>query len=274
MAAPSSARASGRRRGGFSFILRELEQPAKTMGQWAAANAAELALLKEKSPETDSPTIYELLQRHLDRCNELKLTAETATALLSVVEMTSYDQEPEQLISGLGWAVRWIIKHQRWDVLEPLEDKYEAEFRKSRRLLYYLAAAAKRAGRDDRATGLAERAFSLKADDEDDRVTTAKAVAELGFVEWAEREYRRTIDAAPVISQTSMEARSDLAMWMHDRQDFKAAADLLSEFCDALDADRAAKQQLMEEVDRTNGSGSETLREIAARREYLSGMRR
>jgi tetratricopeptide (TPR) repeat protein len=250
------------------LYLAELDAPDKMVGAWVEANAAEVALLDEESAETDLDAASELLNRHLERCNELKLGQETVDALLAVIDLASAKGRSGQLERVLAGAVRWVIKYERWDVLEPLENRFEEEFRTSRRLLYYLAAAANHAGRAQRAVELAEHAFTMNADDDDQRVTIAKAVAELGFLDWAEREYRRAIDRMPLISQSSMEARTDLAMWLHDREEFQSAADLLGEFCDALDADKVARQKLIDDLDMSTSSGNELLRELGARREF------
>jgi Flp pilus assembly protein TadD len=217
----------------------------------------------------------------LDRCHSLKLGAETAAALLAFIDMTDnngpgVDREPaeaqaDRLEVGLAWAVKWVIEHKRWDVLGAVERRYEDAIRHSRRLLYYLAAAVAQAGRADRAAILAEQAFTLSEDNETsemDRVAIAKTVAELGRVDWAEREYRRVIEEEPVLDERSMEARSDLAMWLHDREEYQAAADVLSEFCDAVAADGVGRQRLIEEIELRASSGREALQNVEARRDF------
>jgi Flp pilus assembly protein TadD len=260
------------------IYLRELAEPEATAAEWAAANAAETTLLKADSPETDFAAVYDLLERHLERCHEMKLKGETAGALLAIVDLTD-DRAPgdadaveasARLESGLSWSIRWVIDHQRWDVLSAVEDRYEDIIHRSRKLLYYLASAADKAGRDDRAAELARRAFDLEVDEnlESDRVTIAKIVAELGRVDWAEREYRRVIEDEPLISERAMEARSDLAMWLHDREEYQAAADMLGELCDELADNPAGRTQLIQEIELGASSGREVLRNVEARRDF------
>jgi Flp pilus assembly protein TadD len=255
----------------MELYLRELDEPVAAIADWAKATAAEAKLLADESGDTDFVTVYDLLGRHLERCHELKLGDETTAALVAIVGITDDPEQAGQLEAGLAWSVRWIIKHQRWDVLEPLEDRYEKTFRHSRKLLYYLAAASAKGGRDERAATLAQRAFTLPDNEDplgDDRVAIAEAVADLGQVAWAEREYRRAIEEFPVIDQRSMEARNNLAMWLHDREDYQGAADLLGEFCDALDEDRPARTRLIESINEENASGRETLSSVEARRRF------
>lgn len=252
----------------IQLYLRELAEPEATTTEWAAANAAEMALLTGGSGETSFVTVYDLLDRHLKRCNDLKLGPETTAALLAIIELTEQSENDSQLELGLAWSLRWIIRNERWDVLEPVEDKYEDEIRASRKLLYYVAVASDRGGRQERGQELAERAFEMAADDEAQRVDVADLVAELGRVDWAEREYRRAIDIHPPASLPSLDARSNLAIWLHDRGDYAGAARLLGEFCDAVDADEAAQQRLLAELREGLRAGPETLKSVAARREY------
>jgi Flp pilus assembly protein TadD len=252
----------------IQLYLRELAEPEATIAEWAEANAAEASLLTGGSGETSFVTVYDLLDRHLKRCNELKLGQETTAALLAIIELTEKSENESQLEMGLAWSLRWIIRNERWDVLEPVEDRYEDEIRASRRLLYYVAVAADRGGRQERGQELAERAFEMAADDASERVVIADTVAELGRVDWAEREYRHVIEIQPTASLLSLDARSNLAIWLHDRGDYVDAADLLGEFCDAVDADEDAKQRLLGELREDMRAGPASLNSIAARREY------
>jgi Flp pilus assembly protein TadD len=276
--------------------FRELDEPREAIAAWAAAIQDETKLLADKSPETEFAVVRELVQRHLDRCDELKLREETGAALAAIIELVQQQlersrdgqrrDEPGSTLLGLArwgvdweendaqtaalaWAMAWIIRHERWDVLEDIEQDYEQELAASRKLLYHLAAARSRAGEAERAAQLAERAFQLTGKDDRERVKLAEAVAELGFVEWAEREYRRAIDTAfPVLHSKSVEARSDLAMWLHDREDYDGAAELLGELVEAAEADRAGKVKLIRELSEEGFNGQEVLAGAAARREF------
>ena len=253
----------------IELYLRELDDPQHAIAEWAAANEAELEVQKHEKGDTDRFTIRALLDRQLERCHELDLGDETTAALMAVIDSYYDANEPDRLDAGLVWAVRWIMDHKCWDALEPLEDKFEHNFKKNRFLLYNLASAMAAAGRDERATEFAEQAFNLAAEDDDIRVAIAAVLAqEFGHLDWAEREYRRIIEKYPTIDKNGMEARSDLAIWLHDRDEFQAAADLLAEFCDAIDADGQARRRLIAEInnDPRMGGGRERVRGVEARR--------
>ncbi len=275
--------------------FRELTAPQETIGPWREANQAEAALLSGSSAETAFSVVRELEQRQLDRCRELKLRDDAVDALAAITALieeqwarthdpqfrgegsdTLIDlvrwgvdyREDNARVAALAWSLAWIIRSHEWDVLAPWEDRYGQELTKSRKLLYFLAAADSRAGRADRAKELAQRAFDLQADDDPQRVALAENVADLGFVEWAEREYRRAIKNFPVLSPSSMDARSSLAVWLHDREDYRGATDLLAEFCDAMSADRAARNRLITELNEQRRAGRALVTGVEARRDF------
>ncbi len=273
--------------------LREDDDGAAASTQWFGAIDAELHFLAERSSDTDFDIVQQLVQRQLDQGLARDSTDTITESLVRVIALVADQLEHSKAeefregagstllelvrwgvdwreenaeAAGVAWALEWIIKNKRWDALAAIEDKFEHQFREHRKLLYYLAAASTKAGRDERGQELAERAFELTADDDEERVLIASSIAELGQVAWAEREYRRTIEKHAVIDKLSMKARSELAVWMHDREDCQAAADLLGEFCDALAADKDARLRLIGELEEANGvDGREMVREIQAR---------
>lgn len=277
------------------LYFRELDDADSAGEEWLTAIDAEIRELSEQSPDTDFEIVRQLLARRLeqyrtkgsadyvagmlfrivdviaeqlDRCRLPENRTRMSETLYALARWGVDYNESDAQAAGIAWALRWIIKAERWDALDPVEARYEAQFRKQRKLLYYLAAAVRRAGREERAAQLADQAFALLADDDNRRVTIAESIAELGFVDWAEREYRRAIKEYPVVDERSMEARNDLAMWLHDREDYQGAADVLGEFCDALDADPAARDRLIKELEMGSSSGREVLHSVAARRAF------
>jgi tetratricopeptide (TPR) repeat protein len=159
--------------------------------------------------------------------------------------------------------MRWLIDNQRWDVLEQVDERYGEQLREDRKLLYYLAAAKSRADEKQEASELSSKAFEMAGEDASERVEVAGSLAELGFIDWAEREYRKAIDDLPVLSLESLEARRNWATWLHDREQYKEASDVIGEFFDALAEDAQARRQLFRQ-----GNGRQYLNAINARREF------
>jgi tetratricopeptide (TPR) repeat protein len=242
--------------------LRELTDRRATLDDWNAAIEAEAALLDDESPETNFDILYALMERRLEMCHELGLVDETMAALMRIVALWG-DGSRELRDASLGWAMQWIIQHKRWDVLDRVVQDRREQIHANRRLLYFLAGAISRAGRADEATQLADKAFEMEADAPEERADDADAVAELGFVDWAEREYERALEDLPLLSWESLKARRAWAIWLHDRENYKQAADVLGEFFQALGEDRAARRKLLEEME-----GRLDLPSIEARYQY------
>ena len=244
--------------------LREGADRAATLADWNTALEAEALLVKEESPETSVDVVYTLMKRRLDMCHELGLLDETTAALLRLTTLTMGKTASNQSISNLAWALRWIIDNKRWDVLDQVVEQRRDEIFGNRLLLYYVAAATSRAGRSDEADDLSQRAFDV--DDPFEaagRVAAGGALVELGFIEWAEREYRRALDDLPVVSLESLAARREWATWLHDREEHKKAADVLGEFFDAMAEDAPARRRIVRQMD-----GRQYMNPLAARREY------
>lgn len=243
--------------------LREAADRRATLAEWDQAVEAEAALLAADSPDTASEIVYPLLLRHLQGCHEFGTVEATAAALLRIADLRSDHQTARRRMNNLAWALQWIIAQKRWDVLEHVVDQRGEELRGDRRLLYYLAAATSGAGRQDEAARLADKAYALGAAHAKERVDVANALVELGFVDWAEREYRRALDDLPIVSWDSLRARREWAMWLHDREEHAKAAEVLDEFFQKYRDDRAARQQLIQQLD-----GQEYVNALAARAEY------
>ena len=233
--------------------LREQSDRQATLADWNKAIDAEVKLLNEESPDTDFPTVFALLQRRLDACNELELVDETTAALLAIVDLMNKGEDRRQFDSSLVYAIGWVVDHERWDVLNQLYQKYRGEIHGDRKLLYRYAAALSRAGQAEEANKLAERAFAMKVDDPIDRVSIAAAIAEIGAVDWALREYKTAIEAMPPMSYESLIARREVSTWLHDRQDYKGASDVLLEFFQQIQAkeNRLARRELLQQLDGT-----------------------
>ncbi|MCC6492851.1 MAG: hypothetical protein IT424_07505 [Pirellulales bacterium] len=241
---------------------RETADRRATLPDWDSALQAEAALLNADSPDTAADIVYPLMKRHLETCRELGLVTETAAMLLQIVDLWTDDETAQRRTNNLAWALNWIIDRKCWSVLDEVVARRGAELRSDRKLLYYLAAATSLAGRADEAARLAEKAFTLSAGDAEERVDVATAIVSLGFIDWAEREFRRALQDLPVVSWDSLRARREWAMWLYDRQKFDQAASVLDEFFQAYKEDRAAQRRLDQQLD-----GRDYVNAIAARAE-------
>ncbi|HEX6962696.1 MAG TPA: tetratricopeptide repeat protein, partial [Lacipirellula sp.] len=105
--------------------------------------------------------------------------------------------------------------------------------------------------------------FEMPVGEPVERVEVAGSLCELGQIPWAEREYRRALDDLPVVSGESLFARRDWATWLHDREQYEKAAEVIGEFFDALEEDGPAQRTLMRQLE-----GRQYLNALNARRQF------
>jgi tetratricopeptide (TPR) repeat protein len=243
--------------------LAEGEGPAAVVADWGLFLEAEIGALKRDSLDTDAEIVERLASRHLDFCDAFGTREETFSAIELRIALGAASDESLQ--AALAGALQWIIDRRRGDLLDRLEELHRRELHGNRVLLYYFAIALDAADRGEEAQRLADEAF--RKEDEGGgarRIAVAGAIADKGRLAWAKREYQRVIDSAHLVSENSMNARVKLAAWLADREDYAAAADLLDEFCDAVNDDQVARQKLVESFERHGLDGRDAIDEAVS----------
>ena len=148
----------------------------------------------------------------------------------------------EAIFSSLALTLTWAIENQQWDALRKLEEHYAKEITSDRLLQYLVAVSRAMQGHSVEAEHLADAALRFVDADINERNQMADVLAGMGYHDWAEREWRQVVEMVPLASRESMIARRSIANWcLHDRDEDKAAADLLGEVCDAVDASAELK---------------------------------
>lgn len=233
--------------------LREPTDRDATLPAWNDAIAAEMILLEGESPDTEYSIVQALMKRRLDLCNKLGLVEETATALDAAVALLDRDDEgsTDQLNGNIAWGLNWITENKSWQILDKFHQSHRERIHDNRQLYYMLAVAVDGAGRKEEAAKLADEAYEFDGpfDEPGDRIGAAETLAKHGHIAWAEREYRAAIDAVEVLSIESMFARQHLSSWLHDREDYKGASDVLAEFFIELSTDKAGRRALLQQLD-------------------------
>ncbi|NOY29340.1 MAG: hypothetical protein GXP28_03935 [Planctomycetes bacterium] len=226
----------------------QLKQPDEMGEAWLPLIDTEIELLKEESTETSEPLVRDLLQFHLERCarfSHQNLAFETLERWVDML-IAQGARESESLVP----ALLWVLENQQWETLEAVEAHYPEQMRSSRLLIYLAAMARTKQGKIDEAEEFAEQAFGHEEDSPAERFLVTAIVEDLGRHDWAEREWRYLVETLPIVDETSRRAREQLAaLRLHDRGEDRAAAELLIEYCDAVEADPALKKSML--TDRT-----------------------
>lgn len=231
--------------------LIEAKTPVAAVPLWEQAIEQEMSRLEREGITQDADwqrLAFSLLAHELKLCNRLELVDETTAALTRHVRLSKWiliNGRRGDKTQGLIHVLDWITKNERWQVLDQIEKRYEKDIRKERKLVYYLAAAYDKQGKEDLAEETALHASELIADDDEQRVRLGSyLLGNFGKLAWAEREWRYVVDGFAVVDRHALLARRYLADWHHDREEHREAAELLAVTCDALDKNPAAKAKL------------------------------
>lgn len=212
---------------------------------WLMLIDEEIARMKEDQDRSNLSQLLKLMEFHVQLCKDHGQPESLFESLRRRVDLLI--AEFGQAREAIAQDIQWCIKNKQWAALDLLEKHYEKSIKDDRLLLYLAAAARSARGDYDSAKELAERAykhvaFGHKNSDLEERSHIGDLIADLGYHDWAEREWRLVIDEAPLTSTESMIARSSVANWcLHDRGEDKEAAELLGEVCDAVDNDEEVK---------------------------------
>ncbi|MAT69530.1 MAG: hypothetical protein CMJ58_08395 [Planctomycetaceae bacterium] len=174
-------------------------------------------------------------------------------------------------LSGVCYALAWCQQQQRPGVATRLLPPYADLARERLASRYLLAMVLQLADREDEAASEAAAAHELKVDDPFDlepteRRFTADLLAEYGYVDWAMREYRATVQMCELIDFGALRARENLAQWLADDQQYGAAAEVLSEFIDPVTDDKRIKKQYEDDWPYSTASSERYLRRLDGQR--------
>jgi tetratricopeptide (TPR) repeat protein len=252
----------------------QLRQPETISSKWLPLLDAEIGALAAPAGEkaTDAlqrTTLARLLQFCLDLGVQNDDDEFVFQTLKRRVDMVRDREDAEGIDNGLAGSMLWVIQAEQWRALTRVEEHYRKQIGE-KRLLVYLAAYGRAAqNQEEQAGTLARQAFDFAGDPNETseaRVTIGEMLAELGRLDWAEREWRHVMEESELASPESIDARRWLALWcLHDRGADQEAAELLNEVCEALRADSRDKKgtRIEKEYQRY------LLRELEGQREYF-----
>ncbi|QDT04755.1 Tetratricopeptide repeat protein [Rubripirellula lacrimiformis] len=257
--------------------------------EWLRVYAKDLA-----AGEYSAERWRQLIQQQRDQMDSPSLTVSSRESVLELVQicaMRAIDAGQREVALSLARenidlivpatrnitdACSWAIDHQLHPFVLDLRDQFRPMFDPHPVLLYGAAEAEKVAGNDERASELADLALSIlplpRTEEEKKAMTpkeiedTAQAHVEIGMslqkrglFFWAEREYRKVIDAEEIGGQPSAVVRDQLASMLAELQRHEEVVAVLTPLIERVDKDDDFKQQLNRIFFRYNHFRSEVL---------------
>jgi tetratricopeptide (TPR) repeat protein len=222
------------------LYVSQLRSPKQIDPRWLTLLDDEIGLLAAETNETSESLALTLLHMYLGLCDHLSDDAAILSGLQRRIEIGA--NSDASLSASLIDAINWLVDREHWDALSMLEDRYSGSIFEDPLVMYYLAIAREKQGRQDEAETLAKQALEFQGADFEQRNDVALMIADLGHHDWAEREWQAVIDAAEATDTESLSARESMALYrLNDRLEHEAAANLLAEAIDAIDEDPAIK---------------------------------
>ncbi|QGJ69620.1 Hypothetical protein PBC10988_13020 [Planctomycetales bacterium 10988] len=211
------------------------EEPAQAAEKWLTCIQDEIKFMAENRNNVASQQFINVLRQnryHLLR--ELDETAMAKEELLLMVE------EVPAMAPSLVALKELMIKKQEWEMLDLLGQKNDRIFKSVPMLLYAWAAAKKHLGNEDAAKQFAKQALGFKMGERAEHWSRAVELKEDGMTDWAEVEFRETIDRDERGGIYAINAMFRLAEIWHEQERHMEAADLLQE---AIEDQRANAQR-------------------------------
>lgn len=225
--------------------LDQLQAVEEVDPRWLAEIDAEIERVSQEGGDADTNTVSRLLHHLLQQ----GLRADDAQSLFDAWQRQTdfFIEQDHELRFALAKALTWLIDKQQWEAFGLLEDHYRDAIEEDRLLTYLSAISRAKQGEEEQAQQYADRAFDMEEEEMRSRAAIADLVAELGRHDWAEREWRAVVDSLPATDIQAMVARRSLALLcLHDRGENQAAAQLLGEALDAIDANPNLKRAFRE----------------------------
>ncbi|TWU30416.1 hypothetical protein [Bythopirellula polymerisocia] len=232
----------------------QLQNPKVISAEWLSFIDAENSLISDEPETTSLDIVLQLMQFHIQLCADEQHPTELFESLrrridLMVEQGEKLGEERENRLRDiLAKTLIWTMNQKEWDALDATEVHYSEKIKQDRFLLYLVAIARSEKGQDADASEIAVRAYELVDGDITERSNIADLIAEYGHHDWAEKEWQLVIEQAEVASKESMDARRSFASWcLHDRGEDQAAANLMAEVVDKVDADPQLKQSILQD---------------------------
>lgn len=213
----------------------QLESAEQALPAWNEAVADAEARVSKTSDDGTYAAQVETLLRNRAR---LELRTAQRNQFVQTVEKLM-EQSSESATAELQRVFDWAHAARDPQVTEALIAQFQDQLSQTKSGLYLMAKAKAKQGLDQPAADLAERAYQAATDpalgdSTAQRYAIAEQLMQQGYVEWSRRELRATIDEAEPAGETQSKACWMLADSLHDWQQDAQAAEVLTEFADAV----------------------------------------
>ena len=215
-----------------------LSAPTKSLPTWQHLTQLELRAVGERPEHVNREITRDLLRWYAELLFELNLPMDSQDVVRRTFDLN--DNTNRQLIDTAGWLL-----NQQWpDLIDELYERFEDRFSSSAVLLYRLAESQRMRKQADRANTTAQLARELDPQQPKVHTEVAYGLQDRGLFDWAEQEYRYSLEHAHPGSFEDIRARYFLSEMLHDHGNDQAAAQALQGVIDAAAKDATVNKRM------------------------------
>jgi tetratricopeptide (TPR) repeat protein len=220
---------------------RSLHDPPATLDKWNTLVAQEIQDVQQHPDKNRLAIARDLLRWQIEMLQDLGHHPDMLLALKQLLPLQGETRD------DLLRTINWLLEREAWPLVDELVKAYPQPFRDDAFLLYRRAEAALRRGQPDEAQALAGQAIAKKADDEPFlHVELGLDLQNRGMIDWAEREYRHTIETFEQDTHPPVEAAIRLGWMFHDLARYREAYDTFKQLVELMSKDKDVVRRVQE----------------------------
>lgn len=211
------------------------ENPQAAMEDWEKLVAEEQKVLQQTPVDSGQDIVSAIVRFQVAWLNKLGKDKQAAEAIRRLVSLEKGNSK------SFGELLDWLIEQKAWKAIDDLARRFPARFAADPELLYTLAQAYAKQGKDKQAEQTAGRALRLHPGKQPEQLykhlEMADALRSRGLNSWARREFEHIIKQCGAEHlDLAIYARSYLARLLYDNGENLAAAATLKKVVEAIDA--------------------------------------
>ena len=216
---------------------RTLEGDEDTVDQWQEIVDSEFDNLARFPEDTDRDIVRDLLRWQAELLRQLGRHDAAMDAIRRTLNLMEGDREE------IFDIVDWSLERKAWTMIDEIATRFPLEFNKEAGLVYRLAEAQRKRGKEPLARETAARALAMHPKLLERHVETAVTLMIRQMYDWSENEYRLVIDTQETENRFTLDSRYMLADMLFDLGQVKEAAEAVQTAVDAIEKDPRLLQQ-------------------------------
>ncbi len=209
-------------------FLASHDNPEAALTQWADHIEEESLSLRESPRLTDRGIVRDLLMYYIALLETAEQPEAAQAAMTRLIDLETGEQE------SVLKLVEWLMEKKAWSVIDSVHEKFSEAFDQSPLLLYTLAQAKLEQGKTEQADEAAARALQFNPGMGPEHLIMAYNLQDRGLFQWAEQEYRKSIEIGPPEGEIAVRAGFLLSEMLHDLQREKEAAEQLEQIVEGM----------------------------------------